>query len=124
MKREVVHINPGEQVTGLRIVIGYGTNIVRGQLRITGGSLPEDAFMMVNAYRAGTEILNGTSRQVEAGGRFVIEGLTPGGYELKLSVFFPFASTPETGKLTERLNKRTQAVTVSGNSETQVTFVI
>jgi protocatechuate 3,4-dioxygenase beta subunit len=122
--REGVQINPGEQVTGVRIVIVPGTNIVRGQLRVTGGSLPEDAILVVNAYRAGTEIVNGRSGQVEAGGWFVIEGLTPGEYELKLSVYFPSGSTPETGKLTERLNKRAQTVTVSGNQETQVTFVI
>ena len=36
--REGIQINPGEQVTGVRIVIGHGTNIVRGQLRVTGGS--------------------------------------------------------------------------------------
>ncbi|HEY6402168.1 MAG TPA: carboxypeptidase regulatory-like domain-containing protein, partial [Blastocatellia bacterium] len=124
MLREGIQINPGEQVTGVRIVIGAGTNTLRGQLRITGGSLPEDAILMVNAYRAGTEIVNGRSRQVEAGGRFVIEGLTPGEYELKLSAYFPSGSTPETGKLTERLNKRAQAVTVGGNQEPQVTFVV
>jgi len=43
---------------------------------------------------------------------------------LKLSAFFPSGSTPETGKLTERLNKQSQAVTVGANQETQVTFVI
>jgi len=119
--REGVQINPGEQVTGVRIVIGPGTNTLRGQLRVTGGSLPEDAILVVNAYRAGTEIVNGRIRQVEAGGLFVIEGLTPGEYELKLSVY---GSSPETSKLNERLNKRAQAVTVGANQETQVTFVI
>jgi protocatechuate 3,4-dioxygenase beta subunit len=123
-QREGVQINPGEQVTGVRLVIGAGTNIVRGQLRVTGGALPEGAIIVVNAYRAGTDIANGRSRQVDAGGRFVIEGLTPGEYELKLSVFFPQGSTPETGKLTERISKQTQAVTVGGNQETQVTFVV
>ncbi|MBO0857557.1 MAG: carboxypeptidase regulatory-like domain-containing protein [Chloracidobacterium sp.] len=123
-QREGVQINPGEEVTGVRIVIGPGTNAVRGQLRVTGDALPEDAMLWVNAYRAGTEIVNGRSRQVEASGRFVIEGLTPGEYELRLSAYFPSGPTPGTGKLTERLNKRTQAVTVSGDQETQVTFVI
>jgi protocatechuate 3,4-dioxygenase beta subunit len=123
-QREGVQINPGEQVTGVRLVIGAGTNIVRGQLRVKGGALPEGAIPVVNAYRAGTEIVNGRSRQVDAGGRFVIEGLTPGEYELKLSIHFPFGSTSETGKLTERLNKQTQAVTVGANQETQVTFVV
>ncbi|HKQ74280.1 MAG TPA: carboxypeptidase-like regulatory domain-containing protein [Blastocatellia bacterium] len=122
-QREGVQINAGERVTGVRIVIGHGTNVVRGQLRITGGALPEDAFLMVNANRAGTELVNGRPGRVDAGGRFVIEGLTPGEYELKLSVLL-FGSTQETEKLNERLGKRTQAVTVSGNQEAQVTFVV
>ncbi len=122
-QREGVQINTGEQVAGVRIVIGHGTNVVRGQLRIAGGALPEDAIPVVNANRAGTEIANGRGGQVDATGRFVIEGLTPGEYELKLSVFFRFGSTPETSKLAERLSKLTQAVTVS-NQETQVTFVV
>jgi protocatechuate 3,4-dioxygenase beta subunit len=123
-QREGVQINPGEHVTGVRLVIGAGTNIVRGQLNVTGGALPEGAILVVNAYRAGTEIVNGRSRQVDAGGRFVIEGLAPGEYDLKISVFFPYGSTPETGKLTERLSKQTKAVTVGANQETQVTFVV
>ena len=77
--------------------------------------LPEDAILVVNAYRAGTEIVNGRSRQIDAGGRFVIEGLPTGEYDLKLSAFFPSGSTPETGKLTERLNKQSRAVTVGAN---------
>ena len=88
-QREGVQINPGEQVTGVRIAIGYGTNVLRGQLRLTGGALPEGALLSVNAYRAGTEIVNGRGGRVDPGGRFVIEGLTPGEYELRPTIFFP-----------------------------------
>jgi protocatechuate 3,4-dioxygenase beta subunit len=122
--REGIQINPGEQVTGVRIVIGYGTNVVRGQLRLTGGALPEGAVLSVNAYRAGTEIASGVGGRVDPGGRFVIEGLTPGAYELKPTIYFPFGSTPESGNLTERIGKQAQTVTVSGNQETQVTLVV
>ncbi len=129
-QREGIQINAGEQVTGVRMVIGSGTNIVRGQLRFTGGALPEGAILTVNANRAGTDIANGRAGPVDAGGRFTIEMLTPGEYELKLSVYFPFGPTPETVKLNEmlklneRLGKQSHAVTVSGNQETQVTFVV
>jgi hypothetical protein len=123
-QREGVQINPGEQVTGVLIAIGYGTNVVRGQLRLTGGALPEGAILSVNAYRAGTEMVNGRGGRVDPGGRFVIEGLTPGEYELRPTIFFRFGSTPESAKLTERLGKQTQTVTFSGNQETQVTLVV
>ncbi|MBO0862685.1 MAG: carboxypeptidase regulatory-like domain-containing protein [Chloracidobacterium sp.] len=123
-QRAGVQINPGEQMTGVRIAIGYGTNVVRGQLRLTGGALPEGALLSVYAYRAGTEIVNGRSGRVDPVGRFVIEGLTPGEYELRPMIFFPFGSTQESAKLTERLGGQTQTVTVSGSQETQVTLVV
>jgi Carboxypeptidase regulatory-like domain len=122
-QREGVQINPGEQVTGVRVVIGYGTNILRGQLRLIG-ALPAGAILSVNAYRAGTEFPNGNGGRVDAGGGFVIEGLTPGEYELRPAIFFPSISTPDRAKLTERISKQTQTVTVSGNQETQVTLVV
>jgi hypothetical protein len=117
-----IQINASEQVTGVRVVIGHGMQIIRGQLRITGGSLPEDAGLFISAYRAGTEIRNGTGGQVDARGQFVVEGLTPGEYELKLSVFFRFGATPEKSRLAERLGKMAQPVTVGNSLETQVTF--
>jgi hypothetical protein len=123
-QREGIQINAGEQVTGVRIVIGYGANVVRGQLRFTGGALPTGAVMMVNAYRVRTEIGDMRVGRVDASGRFVIEGLTPGEYELELTVYFPLGSTPENVKLSERLGKQKQAVTVSGNQETPVTFTV
>jgi hypothetical protein len=123
-QREGVQINAGEQVTGVRIVIGYGANVVRGQLRFTGGALPAGAVMMVDANRVRTEIGDVRVGRVDAGGRFVIEGLTPGEYELELTVYYPFGSTPETEKFNQRLRKQKHAVTVSGNQETQVTFTV
>jgi Carboxypeptidase regulatory-like domain len=123
-QHEGLQIKTGEQVTDIRVAIGYGTNIVRGQLRLTGGALPEGASLSVNAYRAGTEIISGRGGRVDPGGRFVIEGLTPGEYELKPTIYLPYESTQESAKLTERLGKQTQTVTISGNQETQVTLVI
>jgi protocatechuate 3,4-dioxygenase beta subunit len=121
---EGIQINAGEQVTGIRLVIGHGSNVVRGQLRVIGGALPEGTILIVKANRAGTEIVNGRSGPVDPSGQFVIEGLPPGEYELKLSISFRFGNLPNTDKLVERLSKQTQAVTVGGNQETHVTFAV
>ncbi|MGH9837052.1 MAG: MSCRAMM family protein [Blastocatellia bacterium] len=123
-QREGVAIGAGEQVTGVRVVIGQGTNVLRGQARITGGALPADASLFVQAYRAGTSITNGSGGPVDERGQFTIEGLMPGEYELKLTVYFRFGSSPEKSKLAERMAKLAQPVTVGGDQETRVVFNI
>jgi Carboxypeptidase regulatory-like domain len=123
-QREGLQIDAGERVTGVRLIIGYGSNVVRGQLRIIGGALPEGATLIASANRVGTETVNGRSVPVDSSGRFIIKGLAPGEYELKLSISFRFGNLANTDKLIERLNKQTQVVMVGSNQETQVTFVV
>ncbi|MBO0863186.1 MAG: hypothetical protein J2P21_32775 [Chloracidobacterium sp.] len=36
-----ITLAPGESVTGLRIVVAYGTGSIRGQVKIEGGALPD-----------------------------------------------------------------------------------
>ncbi len=124
LQGEGVPIGAGEQVTGVRVVVGQGTNVVRGQARITGGALPADATLFVQAYRAGTSITNGSGGTVDERGQFTIEGLMPGEYELKLTVYFRFGSSLEKSKLAERIAKLAQPVTVGGDQETRVVFNI
>ncbi len=53
-----IDIGPGEQVTGVRLVFAYGTGIVRGQVTVKGGALPEGTLFFVSA------------RQGDGSGRF------------------------------------------------------
>jgi hypothetical protein len=76
-----------EDITGLRIVFGKGSGKIRGQVQITGGALPDGWRMIVTARgekNVGGFDSSGGYAEVDDKGRFVIEGLAPGEYELTL----------------------------------------
>lgn len=121
-----IDIGAGEQVTGVRMRIGYGASVVRGTIEVRDGSqpaaLPQGMTLRVTARRTNS----GDSRyatlgaEVDARGRFVIEGLMGGEYELNVHVF----TLPSPGSQTiTRLHAIRQTVTVPDGGETIVTVV-
>ena len=107
-------IQPGQSISGLRIVVNYGTGSIRGTVRFEGGSLPIDSRTFVTCRREGARDTSGG--QVDSRGHFVINNLAPGTYEVMLQLAFPRPqrSTPP----------QKQEVTVTNDSESEVTFVI
>jgi protocatechuate 3,4-dioxygenase beta subunit len=85
-QREGIEVEAGEQVTGVRLVLAYGTSIIRGLVKIQGGELADDYAMSVYARRAGENTYTGFPVMVDARHRFAIEGLIAGEYELELQV--------------------------------------
>jgi hypothetical protein len=83
-----IDIAPGAQVTGLRVVIEYGTGSVHGMVKVENGTLPEGLRMNVIARRI-DEASGPMSRgsQADARGRYLIEGLATGEYEISLYVY-------------------------------------
>ena len=108
----------GDQITSIKVVMMYGAAIVRGQVNIVGGTLPPDTQLMVSARRMGgamgTGVSSGRPGQVDARGKFVLENLAPGEYEVVLSAFQRTGMTPGSPPRTVR-----QKVTV-GAGETPV----
>src|SRR5499426_923618 len=80
-----VEVTAGEQLDNLRVVLGYGVAAIRGQLKIIGGAAPSDIVVNVYFKKIGADESATFSSQVDASGQFVIEGLTAGEYELRLS---------------------------------------
>jgi protocatechuate 3,4-dioxygenase beta subunit len=83
-----IDIAPGAQVSGIRVVIEYGTGSVRGMVKVENGTLPENLRMNVIARR--TNETNGSmsrGSQADARGRYLIEGLAAGEYEISLYVY-------------------------------------
>jgi protocatechuate 3,4-dioxygenase beta subunit len=113
-----IEIGPGEEVSGIRIVFGYGNGIVRGQVIVKGGSLPEGAFFSVVARRS--DGWRPKAARPDARGAFAVEGLLPGQYELEGQLFIP-APLP-----VEPRNRTTskQTVTVMNGQISQVTLTI
>ena len=92
--RDGIEIGPGEQITGVRVVLAYGTGIVRGQVKIEGGALPAGAQLRISGGRVGAGSTPSVFAQVDARGRFVIEGLLAGMYELTVEAYLDGRAGP------------------------------
>lgn len=115
-----IDLAPGAQVTGLRVVIEYGTGSVRGMVKLENGTLPEGMRMNVAARR--TDATNGPSEygsQVDARGHYLIDGLATGEYEISLYVYLV-----TTGSRPRGFPPIKQSITVTNGiaSEVNLTF--
>jgi protocatechuate 3,4-dioxygenase beta subunit len=84
-----IMVTEREEISGVRIVFGKGSCVIRGQVNVTGGVTLKDWRMSVTASseKEGVATLFGSSArstEVDDKGRFVIEGLLPGEYQLTL----------------------------------------
>ncbi|HEY0347698.1 MAG TPA: carboxypeptidase-like regulatory domain-containing protein [Pyrinomonadaceae bacterium] len=121
MEREGVAVNQNfvlkESLSGLHVVIDYGTGIIRGTVRFEGNDAPiTDSRMYVSCKRAGAR--DGNGAQVDARGRFVMANLAPGSWEVTLQVN-SLTPRPPRGIPIQK-----QIVNVTNGSETEVTFVV
>lgn len=115
-----IDVTQGAQVTGLRVVIEYGTGSVHGIVKLENGTLPENLRMNVAVRR--TDTTNGPyerGSQVDARGRYLIEGLASGEYEVSL-----YAYLVTTGSRPRGFPPIKQNVTVTSGiqSEVNLTF--
>ena len=83
-----IELTSGEDVGGIRIVVGYGSAVIQGRVVITGGTLPPTARLSVSARSLSNTTPTaggGSNARVEADGQFRIENLLPGTYEVRLT---------------------------------------
>ncbi|MFN7999795.1 MAG: hypothetical protein U0X75_02125 [Acidobacteriota bacterium] len=68
--------------------VGHGTGVIRGLIRVEGGALTPGMRLDVFARRtdASRGVGGGMPAQVDAGGRFQIERLVAGTYEVSVQV--------------------------------------
>jgi hypothetical protein len=115
----------------VRVVVGHGTGRIRGQVKLEGGEKPANARMMVTVRRANSQIAApGGSGQVDARGRFTLEGLVPGEYEVVVRMMVVAAPSagdppgiPPPPVVTPPVSAR-QNVVVTNGAEAEVTIVL
>lgn len=118
-QRDGVAINAGDQINDLRLVVAYGTGRIRGQVKIINGTLPPNAAVGVWVQRAGTTAPDGRQGSgIDLRGRFVIENLTAGEYELNLNYF-----VPDSGPVRNRQPVK-QSVIVNEGVDADVTLTL
>lgn len=106
-----------QSVSGLRVIINYGTGAIRGTVRLENEASLVDSRIYVNSKREGER--DGTGTVVDARGHFVIKNLAPGTYEVTVQVGFGTPASPY-----RPLPPQKQLVTVTNDSESEVTFVV
>ncbi len=83
-----LRVEAGQQVAGVRLVAAYGNSSIRGVVRVEGGALPPQLRLTVAARRvdasASVRDRGGRNVPVDASGRFQLDQLVAGTYELTL----------------------------------------
>jgi protocatechuate 3,4-dioxygenase beta subunit len=118
-------LSPGEQVADVRLRVGYGAGLLRGQIEIRDGAqpatLPAGATLGVYARRVGSaSTLGSIPVEVDSRGRFLLEGLMGGEYELSVAGWLPASSANPQGR---RLATVRQKINVAEAGETNVTII-
>jgi hypothetical protein len=84
-----LEVKAGENVSGVRIVLSYGTGSIRGEVKLENGPLPQGGRLAVSVKKMGDTGSSYRPYNVDARGHFLIEGLSPGSYELNVIVNTP-----------------------------------
>jgi hypothetical protein len=129
--RKDFEIGRGEKINNARIFVAYSNATIRGQVEIAGSNVPEGWHLNIWATPIGISIDDAghpafQSRDAQATvddkGRFVLDGLPGGEYELRLHAMVRTA--PNSWRNINGVDDLKQRVTIRSGSETQVKFVL
>jgi len=109
-------IQPGQSISDMRLVLTYGTGVIRGSVKFEGGTPPDNLRSFVSCMREGTHF-SGGGAQLDARGHFILRGLAPGRYEVTLQTFGPSAPG-------QRPSPQKQTVMVTNEIEAEANFVV
>ena len=121
--RDGVDVRSGEDINGLRLVLGAGSSVLRGDVKIEGG--PLEGINLYVMYRP----TNGDPHrfyraELDARRHFVIKGLTPGDYELVIGPMSVEISGERGSRMMNRMPTVRQTVAVGAGADAEVTLVM
>ena len=111
-----VEIKAGEQISGLKIIVVYGSGSIRGTIKVENGPLPTGARLMTRVTKPEDPSFMVRPGEVDARGRFAVEGIPSGSYDLYVQCFMP--------GLRGRPPSSRQSITVTDGSVIEVELVI
>ncbi|HST52625.1 MAG TPA: carboxypeptidase-like regulatory domain-containing protein [Pyrinomonadaceae bacterium] len=112
-----VEVSEGAQISGVRLVVAYGNAVIYGQVNYLNGRLPQDAYLVAIARRTGGELNAGVrGYTIDSRGRFRIEGLAAGEYDVTLQGF--------SRSTNRQFRGNTQHVSVADGGDTTVTLTL
>jgi len=122
-----IEVNAAENVSGVRVIIGFGSGAVRGLIRVLSGETTPDLRFRIIYRRLDSEVAMPSSTTADSRGRFNIEGLMAGQYEIEVQPMYVMSSSPAGPPAPGRLPQKTlakQNITVADGAETEVTLTI
>lgn len=123
-QKDGIEVGSDEQITGLKLILSYGTGVIRGQVKVEGGEITSSTMMFLNVRRVGSmDNVYNMSHPVDARGRFVAIGFTPGEYELTLN-YQSRLHSPDGGGPAVISKQIKQIVSVTNGAETEITLVV
>jgi hypothetical protein len=112
-----IELAAGQNISGVRIYLQFGTGVLKGDVKITG-TLPPDALVFVSLQTA-NQPGQVASAQVDSRGHFIVSGIPPGTYDAVLQVF-PMGAGFANG-VPKPLR---QNVIITDDSESQISFTL
>jgi len=110
-----VEVRDGENVTGVKIFVSYGTGSLRGLITLENGTLPPGARFFVRITKPGDHNIYLQPPAVDARGHFMMEGIPPGTYEVSAAIMGANIKIPP---------PVTRTVTVTDGAVTDLAFTI
>ena len=106
-------------MTGLHVLVAYGTGSIRGEIKVEGGTLPTrmDWLLTIRRVDGDGEVRN---EMIDARGRFWLTDLAPGVYEITAEA--DYVEIPGVTPTPPAPIKQT--VSVANKAESQVVLVV
>jgi hypothetical protein len=121
--RDGIEVRAGEDVTGLRLALGAGSSVLRGEVKIEGGAL--EGVNLYVLYRPTNGDPNRfSSANLDTRRHFVIKGLMPGEYELMIGPMSVEVSGERGSRTMNRMPTVKQTVTIGPGTDAEVTLVM
>jgi SdrD B-like domain len=111
-----LEVKDGEQLTGVRVIVSYGTATIRGVVKLENGALPQGGQIWVRISKPGETFPNFRPAMVDARGHFLIDGIPGGTYELSAMIAISTSQGPP------RTVKREVTVPDGGVAEVTITI--
>lgn len=93
-----LEIKEGEQLTGVRVIVSYGTATMRGLVKVENGSPPDGARIWMRLAKPGDAFSSFRTGMVDERGQFLMDGLPAGTYELTTTLGGTQSVPPRTVK--------------------------
>ena len=113
-------VTAGEQVAGVRLIVVYSSASIRGEIKVEGGTLPEDVNLDVT-LKATDDPSKTFNANADARGKYLLEGIPAGTYELVVATY---ANRPPYDTPSINLQPNTKTIQVANGQEQTINLVV